>query len=195
MTVDDFYKSFKLINDGIKRYALIDTKDFIRLQRINGIYKWLPLEIDGLPAIPIEIDSCNESDFVDDRIIQISIKPTWKFVSNGCPVVTPNIEKLIFINFLENGEHRIMCKAYKNENFLTTNNWEDALNRNIYAEDKNAVEWKKQFSGLFFGFNSEAVIDDYMSHFKAEIDEFNKVYEESRSCAKELNKNQKTFIR
>lgn len=195
MSIEDFYKSFEIVNKNIGKYALINTNEFIKLQRINGEYKWLPLSIDNLPAIPIKMDSLNDNEIQKKQGTQIIIKPTWIFITNKKPIITQNIERMIFIKNNENNECSIINKSCINHNFLTTNNWAEAINNNILVEPKHAIEWKKTFKGLLFGFNDKQIIENYINNFKKEINEFNKIFEESENIAKEFNTLQKKYIK
>ena len=163
MSIEDFYKSFEIVNKNIGKYALINTNEFIKLQRINGEYKWLPLSIDNLPAIPIKMDSLNDNEIQKKQGTQIIIKPTWIFITNKKPIITQNIERMIFIKNNENNECSIINKSCINHNFLTTNNWAEAINNNILVEPKHAIEWKKTFKGLLFGFNDKQIISPFIN--------------------------------
>ena len=51
MNNSEFYNTIKLINNHKNTVALINIGEFKKLQRINGEYKWIPLEIGSMPAI------------------------------------------------------------------------------------------------------------------------------------------------
>lgn len=195
MSTDDFYESFKIINNCIGKYALVNTNEFIRLQKINGEYKWLPFDINNLPAIPIEMDSLNEIGIQKKQYTQIIVKPTWSFITNKKPIITQNIERIIFIKNDENNECHIFNKVYTNSNFLTTCNWAKAANDNILVNSKHAIEWKKTFKGLLFGFNEKEKLEYYINDYSKELEEFNRIYEESENNAKAFNAFQKKYIK
>ncbi len=195
MSTDEFYKSIEIINEKMGKYALVNTNEFIRLQRINGEYKWLPFDIEKLPAIPIEMASLNESELQKPHSTHIIIKPTWMFASNKKTIVTQNIETITFIKDSQTNENHILSKTCTNPIFLTSNNWLDALNKNILVNPKHAIEWKKTFKGLLFGFNNKEELEKYINYFSKEIEEFNKIYEESEENAKVFNSLQKKYIK
>lgn len=196
MSNDDFYGAYKLINDKIGNFALIDTTQFIYLKRIYGHYIWVPLAIKDLPKIPIKLVDVEVNSTSRNDLTRVSMRPIWTFYTNNKMIVTPRIERFIFTESLSDDiQHSVVRNSKINEHFITTDNYQNRLDSGIYVEKENAVEWNKDFDGISFGFDDEEKLNDYVNSHKSGLSEFDRIYDKSLEVAEECKRYQKRYIR
>ena len=82
MENSDFYDSIKKIVEHKNTIALIDIREFRRLTRIKGEYKWSSFIIGNLPALPIISDFKEQFRSTKERV-SIRVTPIWSFLTNG----------------------------------------------------------------------------------------------------------------
>ena len=191
MNNSEFYNTIKLINNHKNTVALINIGEFKKLQRINGEYKWIPLEIGSMPAIPIITSDFKENFRSTKDQVSIRITPVWNFLTNGEKVITPNIEKFKLTEYSKPiRRYTISRQISKNHHYLSNNGWLDLFDQN-FAVKQNAIEWDKSSKSTLLAPISENILKAYLEIYQDELDEFNQIYENSAQTAIELRNQQK----
>ncbi len=191
MNNSEFYNTITLIDNHKNTVALINIDEFKRLQRINGEYKWIPLEIGSMPAIPIVTTGFKEQFRSTKEQVSIRIIPIWTFLPNDEQVITPNIEMFeITEHSNSNPRYTLKRKISKNHHYLSNSNWNTVFDKPL-AKRQNAIEWQKSNTSTLLAPINENILQTYLNIYKEELDEFNKIYEQSAKTTKELNGYQK----
>ena len=191
MNTNEFYTVVKLIAEYKNKVALININEFKRLKRIDGEYKWLPFKIGSLPAIPIVTSDFKEEYKATSEMVKIRLTPIWNYLTNGKQVITPNIESF------ELTEHSKLKPHYKLSRIIRPNHHYLTYSRiiNIFeqetAKEENAVEWNKIPSSSLLAPANEQLLKAFLEIYQNELNEFNRLYEESAKTAKELRHFQK----
>ena len=191
MNNSEFYNTIKLIQNHKNTIALINIKEFKKLQRINGEYKWIPLEIGSMPAIPIITSNFKENFRSTKDQLSIRIMPIWNFLTNNEQVITPNIEKFKLTEYSNPVRRYVISRQInKNHHYLSNNSWHDLFDQN-FAVRQNAIEWDKNSKSTLLAPTNENILKAYLEIYKDELDEFNKIYENSAKITTELRNYQK----
>lgn len=191
MNNSDFYNTITLINNHKGTVALINIHEFKKLQRTNGEYKWLPLEIGNLQAIPIVTSGFKEQTKTTKERISIRIRPIWNFLTNGEQVITPNIEMFELAEHTKsNPRYTITRRINKNPYYLSNSNWATIFDKPL-AKKQNAIEWQKSDKSTLLAPINENILKTYLDIYQDELEEFNKIYEQSAKVAEELKGYQK----
>lgn len=187
----EFYNSIKLVAEHQGNIALININEFNYLQRIKGEYKWVPLRIENLPFIPVKINSFKEQFKVTKEIVSLRILPIWVFLSNNEQIVTPYIETLTFKKRTNAKPRFTLIKDMNiNHHYLSNTPWMYLFDQPL-AETTNAIEWNKPNKGFLFSIADNTLLQSYITDHKKELNEFNKIYNESAEITKELRSYQK----
>ena len=191
MNNSEFYKSIKLIAEKKGSVALINIKEFKRLKRINGEYKWVPFEIGKLPAIPIKTSDFKEIFRRTNELVNIRLTPIWTYLTNGEKVVTPKIETFEFVEHSKFKKHyTLMRKSIPNPHYLSNSNWHNIFDKTL-AQKENSVEWNKHSKSTLLTSVNNQTLQIFLKLYQNELQKFNALYEESVETAKELNAYQK----
>lgn len=189
MENSDFYNSIKKIADHKNTVALIDIKEFRRLVRIKGEYKWIPFTIGNLPALPIKTDYKEQFRSTKERV-NIRVTPLWSFLTNGKSIITPNIERFEIIERTGfNPRYMITRTIAFNRHCLSNGNWHNQ--DEIIVQRENAVEWIKRRNATLLSPISDEYLSTYMDHYQDELQTFNNLYEESENKILEIRRHQK----
>ena len=191
MNNSEFYNTITLINNHKNTVALINISEFERLQRINGEYKWLPLEIGSMPAIPIVTAGFKEQFRSTKEQVSIRIMPIWTFLPNDEQIITPNVEMFELTEHTNsNPRYTLKRKVNKNHHYLSNSNWNTIFDKPL-AKRQNAIEWQKSNTSTLLAPINENILKTYLDIYQDELEEFNQIYEQSAKTAKELNGYQK----
>lgn len=191
MNNSEFYNIITLISNHKNTIALINIGEFKKLQRTNGEYKWLPLEIGQLPAIPIITSDFKEQFKTTKERVSIRIIPIWNFLTNGEQVVTPNIEMFELVEHTNsNPRYTLTRRVNKNHHYLSNSSWDTIFDKPL-AKRQNAVEWQKSNRSTLLAPINENILRTYLEIYQDELEEFNKIYEQSAKVAEELKGYQK----
>ncbi len=181
-----FDSAFNLIVGSKNSVALINIDEFERLERVQGEYKWIPFEIGFLPAIPVITSDFVKVHVNNDKLSRTKITPIWSFLSNKAKIITPNIESFVFTEYTKPSKRYTLEKASpKNPNYLTARNWGEIDNLH-FAAPENAVQWNKQVKSALLASTDKNFLALFLKTYKDELEEFNKLYEDSVAKTKEL---------
>ena len=190
----EFYNSIKKIANHKNTIALISIKEFKRLTRIKGEYKWIPFTIGLLPALPIITTDFKEQFRSTKEIVSIRITPIWNFLTNEKKVITPNIERFELTERTNSTpRYMITRNIAPNRHYLSNINWQDIDNTIIQKE--NAVEWVKKTNATLLSPVEDETLCSFLNHYQDELLEFNKLYEESAEKVLEIKRYQKRLHR
>ena len=143
MNNSEFYNTITLISNHKDTVALINISEFKRLQRINGEYRWIPLEIGSMPAIPIVTAGFKEQFRSTKEQVSIRIMPIWTFLPNDEQIITPNVEMFELTEHTNsNPRYTLKRKVNKNHHYLSNSNWNTIFDKPL-AKRQNAIEWQK----------------------------------------------------
>ena len=191
MNNTEFYGTISLITDHINTVALININEFLKLQRINGEYKWIPFKIGSMPAIPILTSDFKECFRSTKEQVSIRITPIWKYLSNGEKVITPNIEKFELIeNSGAQNRYSLSRIINPNHHYLSNSTWKTLFDQ-TFATRQNAIEWNKSNRSTLLSPIDNTILNAYLETYKNELAEFNQIYEQSAKVAHELRSYQK----
>lgn len=191
MNNSEFYNTITLISNHKNTVALINIGEFKKLQRTNGEYKWLPLEIGQLPAIPIITSDFKEQFRATKERVSIRIIPVWNFLTNGEQVVTPNVEMFELAEHTNsNPRYTLTRRINKNHHYLSNSSWATIFDKPL-AKRQNAIEWQKSNKYTLLAPINENILRTYLEIHQDELEEFNKIYEQSAKVAEELKSYQK----
>lgn len=186
MNNTEFYGTISLITDHINTVALININEFLKLQRINGEYKWIPFKIGSMPAIPILTSSFKERFKATSEMVNIQITPVWKFLTNNETVITPNIETFELTEYTSKNPHyTLKRKINPNPHYLANTTWHNLFDKSL-ATKQNAVEWNKSCRSTLLAKVDENILKTYLNIYQDELEQFNQIYQQSAQTAKEL---------
>lgn len=190
MENEEFYNSIKKIVEHKNTIALIDIKEFRRLTKIKGDYKWIPFTIGDLPALPIITSELKEQFKITKELVNIRITPIWNFLTNGRQIITPNIERFELTKRTNlKPRYKITRNIAFNRHYLSNSNWYDL--DDIIIQRENAIEWaKKKHATLLTPIDDETLCA-YIEHYQNELQDFNELYEESVQKVLEIRNYQK----
>ena len=190
MENSEFYDSIRKIAEHKNTVALINIKEFRRLTRIKGEYKWIPFTIGNLPALPIITSDLKEQFRSTKEQVSIRITPVWNFLTNGEKVITPNIERFELTEHTNfNPRYMITRRVAFNRHYLSNSNWHDLDDVTIQRE--NAVEWAKRKNATLLAPVDNEMLCAYIEHYQDELQEFNQLYEDSAKKVLEIKNHQK----
>ena len=189
MENSDFYDSIKKIVEHKNTIALIDIREFRRLTRIKGEYKWSSFIIGNLPALPIISDFKEQFRSTKERV-SIRVTPIWSFLTNGEKVITPNIERFELVEHTNfNPRYMITRRIAFNRRYLSNSNWHNL--DDIIIQRENAVEWAKKKKATLLAPVDDETLQSYIEHYQDELTAFNQLYEESAKKVLEIRTYQK----
>lgn len=191
MDNSEFYQYIKLINNHQNTVALIDIKEFRRLIRFKGEYKWIPFKIGSLPAIPVKTSKFQENFRNTNEFVSIRITPVWSFLTNGEKIITPNIEMFEFKEHSNyNPRYTITRKIGPNQHYFSNTNWQN-IPSHILVQPNNAIEWIKKSNATLLTPTDPQILDKFLQIYQPELQQFNELYQESVETTKELKSYQK----
>lgn len=191
MNNSEFKNTINLLQEHKNSVALINIKEFKNLQRIKGEYKWLPLEIENLPAIPIKTVDFKECFREANEILKIRLTPVWQFLTNNKNVITPNIETFEFTVHNKYKPHYTLYRnIIRNPKYLTSGNIVQLLEKEI-AQKENAIQWDKKTTSTLLSITDPLFLNYYLEKYQNELEQFNQIYENSAKIAEELRGFQK----
>ena len=191
MNTNEFYNIVKLIAKHKNKIALININEFRRLKRTQGEYKGVPFEIGSMPAIPIKTTDFKEAYKATSEMVKIRLTPIWNYITNGKQVIAPNIESFELTEHSKFKPHYKLSRIINpNHHYLTNLKTLNIFDQEI-AKEENAIEWEKIPSSPLLAPVDERILQLFLQKYKDELDEFNKIYEESAQTAKELSNFQK----
>lgn len=189
MENSDFYDSIKKIVEHKNTIALIDIREFRRLTRIKGEYKWSSFIIGNLPALPIISDFKEQFRSTKERV-SIKVTPIWSFLTNGKKVITPNIERFEIVEHTNfNPRYMITRRIDFNRRYLSNSNWHNLYD--VIIQRENAVEWAKRKNATLLAPVSDDNLCAFIELYQDELREFNQLYEESANRVLEIRRHQK----
>ncbi len=189
MENSDFYDSIKKIVEHKNTIALIDIREFRRLTRIKGEYKWNSFTIGNLPALPIISDFKEQFRSTKERV-SIRVTPIWSFLTNGKKVITPNIERFEIVEHTNfNPRYIITRRIAFNRRYLSNSNWHNL--DDVIIQRENAVEWAKRKNATLLAPVSDDTLCAFIELYQDELQEFNRIYEESANKVLEIRSHQK----
>ena len=189
MENSDFYDSIKKIVEHKNTIALIDIREFRRLTRIKGEYKWNSFTIGNLPALPIISDFKEQFRSTKERV-SIRVTPIWSFLTNGEKVITPNIERFELVEHTNfNPRYMITRRIAFNRRYLSNSNWHNLYD--VIIQRENAVEWAKRKNATLLAPVSDDTLCASIELYQDELREFNQLYEESANRVLEIRSHQK----
>ena len=189
MENSDFYDSIKKIVEHKNTIALIDIREFRRLTRIKGEYKWNSFTIGNLPALPIISDFKEQFRSTKERV-SIKVTPIWSFLTNGKKVITPNIERFEIVEHTNfNPRYIITRRIAFNRRYLSNSNWHNL--DDVIIQRENAVEWAKRKNATLLAPVSDDTLCAFIELYQDELQEFNRIYEESANKVLEIRSHQK----
>ena len=189
MENSDFYDSIKKIVEHKNTIALIDIREFRRLTRIKGEYKWNSFTIGNLPALPIISDFKEQFRSTKERV-SIRVTPIWSFLTNGKKVITPNIERFEIVEHTNfNPRYIITRRIAFNRRYLSNSNWHNLYD--VIIQRENAVEWAKRKNATLLAPVSDDTLCAFIELYQDELQEFNRIYEESANKVLEIRSHQK----
>ena len=189
MENSDFYDSIKKIVEHKNTIALIDIREFRRLTRIKGEYKWNSFTIGNLPALPIISDFKEQFRSTKERV-SIKVTPIWSFLTNGKKVITPNIERFEIVEHTNfNPRYIITRRIAFNRRYLSNSNWHNL--DDVIIQRENAVEWAKRKNATLLTPVSDDTLCAFIELYQDELQEFNRIYEESANKVLEIRSHQK----
>ena len=189
MENSDFYDSIKKIVEHKNTIALIDIREFRRLTRINGENKWNSFTIGNLPALPIISDFKEQFRSTKERV-SIRVTPIWSFLTNGKKVITPNIERFEIVEHTNfNPRYIITRRIAFNRRYLSNSNWHNL--DDVIIQRENAVEWAKRKNATLLAPVSDDTLCAFIELYQDDLQEFNRIYEESANKVLEIRSHQK----
>ncbi len=191
MKRSEFYDSLKLIVDSKNTVALINIKEFKKLERIHGEYQWRTFSIGSLPAIPIKTSSFKENLRGTDEWVSIKITPVWTFLTNDKQIITPKIESFDFIEYNNSNPRYVFRRTLcNNPHYLSNSSWNNLFDGE-FAKEENGIEWNKSSKSTLLSPTDKTLLASFLNIYEDELQEFNKIYEECSKTALEIRGYQK----